>query len=156
MIHHPTHPQTWTLLHQHLPLQLHPHPHSHGLSPDPDQLLTLPPSSLTVLGALSSPSGPDQAQLADGATAGSILDPVQQQPQQPQGSGAALHSPVSLPTADRRITKSMSLYPATSSDQPVLPTVPSLYPHQDMPISAFFIVHDDIPIPKTYEAAMAK
>ena len=50
----------------------------------------------------------------------------------------------------------MSLYPGTSSDQPVLPTVPSLNPHQDMPTAAFFTVHDDIPIPKTYEAAMAK
>ena len=48
----------------------------------------------------------------------------------------------------------MTLHPGTSSDHPELPTASSLDPHHDMAGSAFFTVHDDIPIPKTYKAAM--
>ena len=49
----------------------------------------------------------------------------------------------------------MRLHPEISSDHPELPTASSLDPHLDMAESALFTVHDDIPIPKTYKAAMA-
>eukprot|EP00798_Chlamydomonas_sp_ICE-L_P022536 gene22536-29663_t len=142
--------------------------------PDPDQLLTLPISPHSVHKPSCARGGPDQSQLAPGAATGSSLDPqlALSPTRVARRSDPPLHSPVAPAAPTRRMTRSMKfqLSPDLRPDLPDLrPDLPDLHPDQEPNLSpvlssaaemdldepAFFTINDDIPIPKSYKAAMA-
>eukprot|EP00798_Chlamydomonas_sp_ICE-L_P019011 gene19011-25602_t len=135
--------------------------------PDPDQLLTLPISPHSVHEPSRAPGGPDQSQLAPGAATGSSLDPqlALSPTRVARRSDPPLHSPIAPAAPTRRVTRSMKfqLSPDLRPDLPDLnpDQEPNLSPalssaaEMDLDEPAFFTINDDIPIPKSYKAAMA-
>eukprot|EP00798_Chlamydomonas_sp_ICE-L_P004085 gene4085-14185_t len=109
----------------------------------------------------------DQSQLAPGAATGSSLDPqlALSPTRVARRSDPPLHSPVAPAAPTRRMTRSMKFQ--LSPD--LRPDLPDLHPDQEPNLSpvlssaaemdldepAFFTINDDIPIPKSYKAAMA-
>eukprot|EP00798_Chlamydomonas_sp_ICE-L_P023450 gene23450-17323_t len=110
---------------------------------------------------------PDQSQLAPRAATGFSLDPqlALSPTRVARRSNPPLHSPVAPAAPTRRVTRSMKfdLSPDLRPDLPDLnpDQEPNLSPalssaaEMDLDEPAFFTINDDIPIPKSYKAAMA-